>query len=472
MSDLQVRLVPRRPTRHGSRQFYAHVFIVVMTLLVAIVLGNAAYFALAGPSLGLLAVAAVTNRAGALDLEMSFDRQRGIEGDMTTLTTRARSNQTAVNADIAVEFPPALEAQGPNRHLTWIRPRQHAELSIPVEMTTWGISSPDTLIVRTSDGAGLLSRRQDYGCEARLRTHLPDPKSRSILDPAHFLRIVGNHTSSRAGDGCELADVRPYRPGDRLRNLNWRISARFDEPWITERHPDRATSVVIVVNAHEDVGLGRQRAMRRSVRFAMALAQSHLRVNDEVGLAVLGQKNRWIAPRSGRLQLERITEALLEINSDATRGQMVPLDTVIPTDAIVVIVSAQQTDPILDQARTLMAKGNLVQLVDPEVGTLAADHWSSPESRPLREWLYRREFIADDGRDRPVAARIFAIDRERRRRRLRAWGFSIVHWRLDQPVESVILALRTSQRSRATATGKIIPADEDPYAALAPELTP
>ena len=46
-------------------------------------------------------------------------------------------------------------------------------------------------------------------------------------------------TSGRFGTpGEDFADLRPYVPGDRLRDLSWAASARSDEPWVVVHHPD------------------------------------------------------------------------------------------------------------------------------------------------------------------------------------------------------------------------------------------
>lgn len=442
-------LAPRRPTRHGSRQFFAHLIIVPVVLVTAVVAGRPSLLGLAGPSLGLLCLAIMTSRPPSVDLTATFDRRRGIEGDLATLVVRVSAVSSATSVDLSVDFPPALQAQGPTRHLVRVQGGGHTDIAIPVVMTQWGMSAPRQIVVRTSDAHGLLSRRQEFGCRCRLRTLLPDPDTRSLLDPTTFLRIVGNHTSRGAGDGCELADARPYRPGDRLRNINWRITARLDEPWITERHPDRATTVVVVVDAAQDAGVEGHRALRRSARFAMALAQAHLRVNDQVGLAIVGRKHRWIQPRAGRLQLERITDGLLEINSEAERGETVKLASVLPADAIVTIVSASPSVDLLDQLRSLMARGHLLHVVQPEIATSAAAAPPSLAPRPVRDLLFRVGLVGDDDRSAHIAARLFAVEQEWRRRELRSAGFSIMSWRLDEPVESVLLGLKTSQRARS-----------------------
>ena len=61
------------------------------------------------------------------------------------------------------------------------------------------------------------------------------PEMHVLPQPAPFdaraavpqpLGLVGQHRSRRTGDGSEFASIWPYRPGDRLRRVNWRVSAR------------------------------------------------------------------------------------------------------------------------------------------------------------------------------------------------------------------------------------------------------
>ena len=44
------------------------------------------------------------------------------------------------------------------------------------------------------------------------------------------------------GDGIEFADIRPFVPGDRVRRINWRASARRPGLWVNESHPERNTT--------------------------------------------------------------------------------------------------------------------------------------------------------------------------------------------------------------------------------------
>ena len=69
---------------------------------------------------------------------------------------------------------------------------------------------------------------------------------------------TGSEVARAKGEGIEYADIREYVPGDRLRAINWRASARRGGLVVNERHPERNTDVVLFVDSFVDVrGRGR-----------------------------------------------------------------------------------------------------------------------------------------------------------------------------------------------------------------------
>lgn len=67
--------------------------------------------------------------------------------------------------------------------------------------------------------------------------------------------LVGLHRSRRPGEGTELAGVRPFRTGDRLRRINWSVSARTRELHVTSTWSDRDTEVVILLDTGGEIGI-------------------------------------------------------------------------------------------------------------------------------------------------------------------------------------------------------------------------
>lgn len=58
----------------------------------------------------------------------------------------------------------------------------------------------------------------------------------------------GSDTSRFLGSGLEYASSRPYQPGDSLRTINWRLTARSQQAFVKEYESLKRTCVYIVVD--------------------------------------------------------------------------------------------------------------------------------------------------------------------------------------------------------------------------------
>ena len=245
-----------------------------------------------------------------------------------------------------------------------------------------------------------------------------------MLAPDRYRRVVGSHPSGDRGDGTELADVREYRPGDPMKSINWRISNRRREPWVTVRHPDRSATIVILVDGFVTGG-AKERAI---ARMAEALTKAHLDIHDRVGLLVLGHKPTWIEPQLGKRQLLRISEALLDVaGSDAGEATFDPTR-VVPGDAVVVGISTLDDRRIVGSLAALRSRGRTISVIEPTFpNALLTSRFNTQHTEPL-------------------ARRLYQLEREVRRRDLRAHGLVVVPWPDDAPIETPIATLARRQR--------------------------
>ena len=106
--------------------------------------------------------------------------------------------------------------------------------------------------------------------------------------------LVGLHRSRRQGEGSELAEVRAFRPGDRLRRINWPVSSRVGVLHVTAAWSDRDTEVVLLLDTEHDLGIsdgvdGRASSLDVAVRAAAAIADHYVRAGDRVSLTDLGR---------------------------------------------------------------------------------------------------------------------------------------------------------------------------------------
>ena len=188
--------------------------------------------------------------------------------------------------------------------------------------------------------------------------------------PAGF---AGAHRTRRPGEGSELVDVRVFQPGDRLRRVDWRVSARrspgLQELYVRRTHADADADVLLYVDTRVDVGTdaalwavppGRDAAgtplpgssLDLAVRAATSLAAAQLRLGDRVGLVDLANRRAWLRPGSGRRQLLALRVRLATMRSNPNAPTVVLRPERLPRGAVVVLFS-----PLLDDAVAELGAG-------------------------------------------------------------------------------------------------------------------
>lgn len=122
--------------------------------------------------------------------------------------------------------------------------------------------------------------------------------------------LLGAHGRRRAGMGEEFWQYRPAQPGDPLRMIDWRRSARSDTHFVREREWQAAQSATFWIDPGRSMDFagatGRETKRARAQGLALAAAILLIRGGERVGLAGAD------APaRSGQAQLIRLAAAML-----------------------------------------------------------------------------------------------------------------------------------------------------------------
>ena len=185
--------------------------------------------------------------------------------------------------------------------------------------------------------------------------------------------------------------MRPWVPGDHARRLHWRATARRGEPFVAERHPERAADVLMFVDTFADSTSppAREGALTLAVRAASGLAEAHLRARDRVGVVTFGGVLNWLAPWAGVMHALRITDALASsevfMSYVADDVAMVP-PAILPSRALVIAIT-----PLLDErgARALVdlcARGHDMTVIEIDAPALLG----AGRDPVTRLWMLRR----------------------------------------------------------------------------------
>jgi uncharacterized protein (DUF58 family) len=387
--------------------------VAMVAALAAVVWRRTDLLVLASPFAAVVAWSLLTRPTSTPTLTSGIDDHILTEGDATNWHASLDGGD---GTDVVVAaMPPTgwIDRRPPSGVASAAAAEGHATLSIAVGSTRWGRRTVDPVtIVATSAWAAF--RWTAVSPLASLTT-LPRAAgfdARAAFHPSDGL--VGVNRSVRPGEGSEFASVRPFQPGDRLRNINWPRSTRAGALQVSATWADQDTHVVLVVDASSEVGRsegigGRPSSLDTTVRAAAAVAEHYALKGERVSLRVLGATSVPIVPAaSGRAHLRRILEALTMITPPTGRaGRGFDPRLLHSTGQVLaVMLSPLVTPDALDAAVTIGRHGSTVAVVD----TLPDD-------------LGHRDSSAE------LAWRIRLLERRNELRSVQELGIPVVAWR-------------------------------------------
>jgi uncharacterized protein (DUF58 family) len=126
--------------------------------------------------------------------------------------------------------------------------------------------------------------------------------------------FAGAYHSVFKGRGIAFEGVRPYQPGDDVRDIDWNVTARTDEAYIKRFSEERELTVMLMLDSSASCLFGTQNRQKRDLaaEIGAALALSAISNNDQVGLIIFSDKiEHFTAPRKGRNHVLRLMRDLL-----------------------------------------------------------------------------------------------------------------------------------------------------------------
>nr|WP_285662928.1 DUF58 domain-containing protein [Actinorhabdospora filicis] len=239
--------------------------------------------------------------------------------------------------------------------------------------------------------------------------------------------LSGAHRSRRPGEGGELAGVRHYQPGDRLRRIDWRVSLRTRELHVNHTLSDRDAEVVLLLDMGADAGesggvKGASSVLDTTVRATASIADHYLSRGDRVSCVEYGGRIRRLRAGGGRRHYLAILDWLLGVRVWQGSGDEERLLRTggLPSNALVVMLTPLLDDSAVAALATMARSGRFVVVVD----TLP------PDVRPPHDTPWS-----------PIAERLWRLDRENVVAELREHGVPVVPWTgtgsLDQVLRDV-----------------------------------
>ncbi len=174
--------------------------------------------------------------------------------------------------------------------------------------------------VRSFGPMGLAFRQADHHPEWTLRV-LPRFESRKHLpEKLAKLRQVEGETAIRGrGQGTEFDTLREYVPGDDVRSIDWRATARRNDVMLRTWRPERSRRVVCVLDTGRTsaVRVGDEPRLDAAIDAALLLAAVAQEAGDKVDLLAADHQIRAVVSGvGGRNLLPRLVNALAPLHPD------------------------------------------------------------------------------------------------------------------------------------------------------------
>jgi uncharacterized protein (DUF58 family) len=205
--------------------------------------------------------------------------------------------------------------------------------------------------------------------------------------------VAGEYASAFRGHGLEFAEVREYLPGDDIRTIDWKVTARLGNAYVKRQHEERELGVLLVVDASASGMFGSRVRTKRelAIEVAAVLGLAAARSNDRVGLALFTNRvERYVPPAKGRRQALRLMSELLAFepagHGTDLAGSLRFLEPLLRRRSVLFVVSdflaegwhdpfarlSRQHDviaiQIVDPRERTLPKAGLITLRDPESG--------------------------------------------------------------------------------------------------------
>ena len=416
--------------RFGTPRLHAYATLTVAGLFAALISGRPELAAIGAPFALILTVGLAVFEAPRLDLAVRRSSDRVIQGDTVILGVSVSSADGVARVDLEPVLGPGLVPAAPLTGTLRLAPGQPAELELPFVASRWGTVPLGALRIRAYDPFGLVRCDFTAGRSEPVRV-LPDAGTlQSLIRPANTEIFAGEVVSRHRGDGVEFSDVRVFAPGDRVRDVNWRATARGHQLFVNQRLADRNADVVVFVDTFDELRpvAGAQSSLDLSVSAAASVAAAYLRRRDRVGVVGWGGYLQWVALGMGQGALYRIVDVLLEarvVRSDAWRGVRILPSGVLPPGAFVIALTPLLDPRMINAVFDLRARGSDVAVI--ELDPVA---FQDPGRRP----------------DEQVAFRLWRLSRLRLRRRLEGRGVLVAQWDGGRALEEVVRELENRRR--------------------------
>ncbi len=350
-----------------------------------------------------------------VEVERAIPNERILEGETVEIKLKIRSRERIPSLRLVDLLPPGLElVEGSSEFILSLHRGEERELSYKVRMRR-GIHEFEGVVLEYRDPFGFffISKRVELYDEI-----VGVPRLEDVITPYSTKGTkvtVGPLPSPRVGEGVEFHAIREYQPGDPLKIINWKASARTGKIMSNEYESERKIDVVAIVDAtYKGKGV-----FDYLIRAAASFLLDALNNGTSFGLLIAEEVPLWIRIDYGKRHFFKCVDFLSMSKPD--RNNMIAyqvehlLRTRFPARVQVLYFSPLVTEEGIEALKLLYRYGYNVVVITP-------NPYSGIEPKTREEKLARKFLL---------------IERKALLAKLAAYGL-IIDWDVRKPLKTAI----------------------------------
>ncbi|MEN8166019.1 MAG: DUF58 domain-containing protein [Pseudomonadota bacterium] len=228
------------------------------------------------------------------------------------------------------------------------------------------------LILRSPFGLWRHRRFIDLVDRVRVYPNFREIAKYALLATDNYLSQMGIRHRQRRGEGSDFNQLREYRAGDSLRQIDWKASSRYRRLISKEYQDERDQQLVFLLDCgrhmrHQDAAGAH---LDHALNAMLLLSYVAVKQGDAVGFLSFGGWDRWQPPRKDGELIRRLLEATYDLDSTleaadylAAARKLMPLQR---RRALVVILTNSRDEDRgeLSRAVGLLARRHLVVIAE------------------------------------------------------------------------------------------------------------
>lgn len=207
-------------------------------------------------------------------------------------------------------LPPELDVEGTIRSTGSLRGYLRRKYSVRAKRR--GVYDIGPIRATVTDIFGLMVSSFRVG-ERNTLTVYPRYTPIEVIRGQESSEMLGVSTTGSKGASPDFLRIRSYNPGDDVKTIHWRSSAKLGKLMVRELEKEEIRSTTIVLNCYENANRGRGDLFEIGVMVAASVSVSALKSNMEVSMILYGERVEVVQKDRGVTQYHRLLSALATV---------------------------------------------------------------------------------------------------------------------------------------------------------------